>query len=59
METFPQNGEEAHARQLLKIHHKSELKHNRAVYNLTFIFEVLEKVVCNRLQAHIKNNHSI
>ena len=51
--TFPQNFKEAHVRQLLK----NELKNYRPVSNLSFISKILEKVVANRLQAHIKNNH--
>ena len=36
---------------------KNELKNYKPVSNLRFIFKILEKVVANRLQAHIKNNH--
>ena len=48
--TFPQNFKEAHVRPLLK---KTSLPENK----LSFISKILEKVVANRLQAHIKNNH--
>ena len=36
---------------------KNELKNYRPVSNLNLIFKILEKIVANRLQAHIKNNH--
>ena len=57
--TFPQNFKEAHVRPLLKKTslHKNELKNYRPVSNLSFISKILEKIVANRLQAHIKNNH--
>ena len=56
---FPQNFKEAHVRPLLKKTSlpKNELKNYRPVSNLSFISKILEKVVANRLQAHIKNNH--
>ena len=56
--TFPQNFKEAHVRPLLKKTSlpKNELK-KRPVSNLSFISKILEKIVANRLQAHIKNNH--
>ena len=61
METskFPQNFKEAHVRPLLKKTSlpKNELKNYRPVSNLSFISKILEKIVANRLQAHIKNNH--
>ena len=57
--TFPQNFKEAHVRPLLKKTSlsKNELKNYRPVSNLSFISKILEKMVANRLQAHIKNNH--
>ena len=57
--TFPQNFKEAHVRPLLKktSFPKNELKNHRPVSNLSFISRILEKIVPNRLQAHIKNNH--
>ena len=57
--TFPQNFKEAHVRPLLKKKSlpKNELKNYRPVSNLSFISKILEKMVANRLQAHIKNNH--
>ena len=57
--TFPQNFKEAHVRPLLKKTSlpKNELKNYRPVSNLSFISEILEKIVANRLQADIKNNH--
>ena len=36
---------------------KNELNNYRPVSNLSFISKILEKIVANRLQAHIKNNH--
>ena len=36
---------------------KYELKNYRPVSNLSFISKILEKIVANRLQAHIKHNH--
>ena len=61
METsiFPQNFKEAHVRPLLKKTSlpKNELKNYRPVSNLSFISKILEKIVANRLQAHINNNH--
>ena len=58
--TFPQNFKEAHVRPLLKKTSlpKNELKNYRPhVSNLSFIAKILENIVANRLQAHIKNNH--
>ena len=57
--TFPQNFKEAHVSPLLKKTSlpKNELKNYRPVSNLGFISKILEKIVANRLQAHIKNNH--
>ena len=57
--TFPQNFKEAHVRLLLKKTSlpKNELKNYRPVSNLSFIYKIVEKVVCNRLQTHITNNH--
>ena len=57
--TFPQNFKEAHVRPSLKKTYlpKNELKNYRPVSNLSFISKILEKIVANRLQAHIKNNH--
>ena len=57
--TFPQNFKEAHVRPLLKKTSlpKNELKNYRPVSNLSFISKILEKIVANRLQAHIKNSH--
>ena len=36
---------------------KNEMKNYRPVSKLSFISKILEKIVANRLQAHIKNNH--
>ena len=57
--TFPQNFKEAHVRPLLKKTSlpKNELQNYKPVSNLSFISKILEKIVANRLQAHIKNNH--
>ena len=57
--TFPQNFKAAHVRPLLKKRSlpKNELKNYRPVSNLSFISKILEKIVANSLQAHIKNNH--
>ena len=54
--TFPQNFKEAHVRPLLKktCLPKNMLKNYRPVSNLSFISKILEKIVANRLQAHIK-----
>ena len=54
--TFPQNFKEAHVRPLLKKTSlsKNELKNYRPVSSLSFISKILEKIVANRLQAHIK-----
>ena len=58
--TFPQNFKEPHVRTLPKktSFYKKELKNYRPVSNLSFISKILEKIVANRLQAHI-NNHYI
>ena len=58
--TFPQNVKEAHIRPLLKKRYllKNELKNYRPVSNLSFISKIFpKKIVANRLQAHMKNNH--
>ena len=57
--TFPKNFREAHVGPLLKKTSlpKNELKNHRPVFSLCFISKILEKVVANRLQTHIKNNH--
>ena len=57
--TFPQNFKEAHVRPLLRKTSflENELKNYRPVSNLSFNSKILENVVANRLQAHIKNNH--
>ena len=57
--TFLQNFKEAHVRPLLKKTSlpKNELKNYRPLSNLSCISKILEKIVANRLQAHIKNNH--
>ena len=54
--TFSQNFKEAHVRPLLKKTSlpKNELKNYRPVSNLSFISKILEKIVANRLQAHLK-----
>ena len=54
--TFPQSFKQAHVRPLLKKTSlpKNELKNYRPVSNLSFISKILEKIVANRLQAHIK-----
>ena len=61
METssFPQNFKDAHLIPLLKKISlpKNLLKKYRPVSSLSFISKFLEKIVANRLQAHIKNNH--
>ena len=51
--TFPQNFKEAHVRPLLK---KTSLPKN-GLKNYKPVSKILEKMVANRLQAHIKNNH--
>ena len=51
--TLLQNFKEAHVRPLPK----NKLKSYRPVSNLSFISKILEKIVANRLQADIKNNH--
>ena len=57
--TFSQNCKVARVRPLLKkiSLHKNELKNFRPVSNLRFISKILEKVVANQLQTHLKNNH--
>ena len=57
--TFPQNFKEAHVRPLLKktCLPKNKLKNYRPITSLGFISKILEKIVANMLQAHIKNNH--
>ena len=57
--TFLQNFKEAHVRPLLKKTSlpKNELKNYSPVSNLSFISKISEKIVADRLQAHIKNNH--
>ena len=59
--TFPQNFKEAHVITLRKKTYlpKNELKNYRPVSNLSFISKILEKIVANRLQAHIKKLPSI
>ena len=54
--TFPHNFKEAHVRPLLKKTYlpKNELENYRLVSNLSFISKILEKIVANRLRAHIK-----
>ena len=56
--TFPQNFKDAHVGPLTKTSlPKNELKNYRPVSNLSCISKILEKIVANRLQAHIKKNH--
>ena len=57
--TFPQNYKESHVRLLLKKTSlpKNELTNCKPVSNLSFISKILEKIVANRLQTHIQNNH--
>ena len=57
--TFPQNVKEAHVRPLLKktSFPKNQLNNYRPVSNLSSISKILEKIVANRLQAHLKNNN--
>ena len=57
--TFPKNFKEAHVRPLLKKTSlsKNKLKNYRSVSDWSFISKILEKVVANRLQTHIKNNY--
>ena len=59
--TFPQKFKEAHVRLLLKKTSlpKNQLNNYRPVSNLSSISKILEKIVANRLQAHIKNNNLI
>ena len=54
--TLPQNFKEAYVRPLLKKTSlpKNELKNYRPVSSLSFISKILEKIVANKLQAHIK-----
>ena len=56
--TFSQNFKQAHVRPLLKKTYlpKDELKKNRSVSRLSYIFKILDKVVANRLLIHIKNS---
>ena len=51
--TFQQNFKEAHVRSLLK---KTSLPKNE-LKNYRPVSKILEKIVANRLEAHIKNNH--
>ena len=56
--TFPKKFKEAHVRPLLiKNIFLNELKNYWLVSYLSFITKILEKVVANLLQAHIKNSH--
>ena len=56
--TFPNKFKEAHVRPLPKKHiFLNKLKNYRPVSYLSFISKILEKVVGDRSQAHIKNNH--
>ena len=58
--TFPQNFKEAHTCKTTTKKTslpKDELKTYRPVSSLSFIFKILEKIVANRLQAHIKKKH--
>ena len=59
--TFPQNFKETHVRPLLKKTSlpKKQLLNYRPVSNLSSISKILQKIVANRLQAHIKNNNLI
>ena len=53
--TFPLSFKEAHVTPLLKKSNLpvNKLKNYRPVSNLSFISKIIEKVVSNRLQAHI------
>ena len=55
--TFPQNFKGAHVPLKKTSPPKNELKNYRPVSNLSFISKISEKIVANRLQAHIKNNY--
>ena len=57
--TFSQNFKEAHVKPLLKKTYlpENELKNYRPVSSLRLISKILEKIVANRLLAHIENNH--
>ena len=59
MVTFPQNFKEARVGPLLKNTSlpKNKLKNYGPPSNFSFISKILENVVDNRLQAHIKHNH--
>ena len=56
--TFPISFKEAHVTPLLKKSNLpvNNLKNYRPVSNLSFISKIIEKVVSNRLQAHINSN---
>ena len=56
--TFPLSFKEAHVTPLLNKSHLpvDNLKNYRPVSNLSFISKIIEKVVSNRLQAHINSN---
>ena len=56
--TFPLSFKEAHVTPLLKKSNLSvnKLKNYRPVSDLSFISRIIEKVVSNRLQAHINSN---
>ena len=56
--TFPLSFKEAHVTPLLKKSNLpvNNLKNYRPVSNLSFISKIIEKVVSNRLQAHINSN---
>ena len=59
--TFPQNFEEAHVRPLLKknISFQKRAENYRPVSNLSFISKILDNIVANRLQAHMKKIYLI
>ena len=56
--TFPLSFKEAHVTPLLNKSHLpvNNRKNYRLVSNLSFISKIIEKVVSNRLQAHINSN---
>ena len=56
--TFPLSFKEAHVTPLLKKSNLpvNNLKNYRTASNLSFISKIIEKVVSNRLQAHINSN---
>ena len=56
--TFPLSFKEAHVTPLLKKSNlpANNLKNYRPVSNLSFISKIIEKIVSNRLQAHINSN---